>query len=210
MLFLAGIDWGYLALNGLEELPNPRIKLVQHVRHAHEGTELHGYLSMRAIRVCVSQEVADAITATGRTNGPVLTIPNGTEVAPFEPDAEGTPAGYEDRRRSIAIVGYKRPDLARALSERLDAVRIEHAAPHGIPRPKRVPRSAGGDPDRGLPAVAGRGLLSSRSRGDSIGMPRGDPGLHRQSRLLPPRPELSGRRARAPMPSSERRSGRSP
>ena len=126
VLFLAGVDWRYLAESGLEALANPRINLVQHVRHAHEGTELYRYLSERAIRICVSQEVADAISATGRANGPVVTIPNGIDVTPFDPTGEGSPAGYETRRRSIIIAGYKTPDLARALSERLDADRIEH------------------------------------------------------------------------------------
>ena len=32
VLFVAGVDWRYLAENGLEELPNPRINLVQGVR----------------------------------------------------------------------------------------------------------------------------------------------------------------------------------
>ena len=126
VLFLAGLDWRYLNGSGLESLANPRINLIQHVRHAHEGTELHGYLSERAIRICVSREVADAISATGRTNGPILTIPNGIEVAPFNAAPEGSPAGYETRSQAPTIVGYKRPDLARALSGRLDAQRIEH------------------------------------------------------------------------------------
>ena len=126
VLFLAGVDWRYPAKCGLETLPNPRINLVQGVRHAHEGTELYGYLAERAVRICVSQEVADAIFATGRTNGPVLTIPNGIDVTPFEPAGEGSPAGFEKRRRPITIVGYKSPELARRLSERLDAERIEH------------------------------------------------------------------------------------
>ena len=69
VLFLAGVDWRYLYGSGLETLANPRTNFVQHVRHAHDGTELYRYLSERAVRICVSQEVADAISATGRTNG---------------------------------------------------------------------------------------------------------------------------------------------
>ena len=126
VLFLAGLDWRYLIGNGLEGLTNPRINLVQHVRHADEGTELYRYLSNRAIRVCVSQEVADAISATGRTNGPVLTIRNGTDLPPFESVGDGAPAGFDERRHPIAIVGYKSPGLARELSERLAAAGIEH------------------------------------------------------------------------------------
>ena len=126
VLFLAGVDWRYLMGSGLEALTNPRINLIQHVRHAHEGTELFRYLHERAIRICVSQEVADAIAATGRTNGPVLTIPNGIDVAPFVPAEGGSPAGFETRRHAVTIIGYKSPELARALSERMDAQRIVH------------------------------------------------------------------------------------
>ena len=65
LLFVAGVDWRYLTTGGFDALANPRINLIQHVRHAHAGTELYGYLANRAVRICVSQEVADAITATG-------------------------------------------------------------------------------------------------------------------------------------------------
>ena len=126
VLFIAGVDWRYLRASGLEALENPRINFVQHVRHAHEGTELHGYLARRAIRICVSREVADAISATGRPNGPVLAIPNAIDVAPFDSPGGGSPAGFETRRHAVTIAGYKSPDLARALSGRLEAQRIEH------------------------------------------------------------------------------------
>ena len=126
VLFLAGVDWRYLAESGLESLPNPRINLIQHVRHAHEGTELHRYLAHRAIRICVSREVADAVSATGRVEGPILTIPNGIDVPPATPAGENLAAAHRTRPRPITIVGYKRPDLARALSRRLDEERIAH------------------------------------------------------------------------------------
>ena len=126
VLFLAGLDWRFLAESGLDGLPNPRISFVQHVRHAREGTELHGYLAERAVRICVSQEVADAIAATGRVRGPIVTIPNGIDLAPFEPGEEGSPAGFEARPSAVTIVGYKRPDLARDLAARLDAEGVEY------------------------------------------------------------------------------------
>ena len=126
VLFLAGMDWRYLNGSGLTALPNPRINLVQGVRHTLEGTELYRYLDEPAIRICVSREVAAAIAATGRTQGPILTIPNGIDLTPFEPAEEGSPAGFEARPSAITIVGYKRPDLARGLSARLDAEGVEH------------------------------------------------------------------------------------
>ena len=130
VLFLAGVDWRYLAESGLESLPQPRINLIQGVQHTHEGTaygrELHRYLAERAIRICVSQEVADAISATGRTRGPILTIPNGIDVTPADPAGESFAAALGERPRPITIVGYKRPDLARALSRCLDEEHIAH------------------------------------------------------------------------------------
>ena len=122
VLFLAGVDWRYLHGEGLARLPNPRINLVQHVRHAHEGTELYGYLAHRAVRICVSQEVAESITATGRVNGPVLAIPNGVETLSM-PVCAGAP---EPERIPVLIAGYKEPGLARALAERLSAMGIDH------------------------------------------------------------------------------------
>ena len=126
LLFLAGVDWRYWIECGLEDAAYPRINLIQSVRHSHEGTELYGYLSEPAVRICVSWEVAQAILATGRTRGPVLTIPNGIDLSPFEASERGSPAGFQTRRRPVLLAGYKRPDLARGLSERLDAQRIEH------------------------------------------------------------------------------------
>ncbi len=126
MLFLAGLDWRYLAQRGLKALENPRINLIQHVRHVHEGTERYGYLAERAIRICVSQEVADAVTATGRAHGPVLTIPNGIDLAPFEAAGAGTPVGFGERPSTVTIVGYKQPDLARRLSVRLNSEGVAH------------------------------------------------------------------------------------
>ena len=66
VLFLAGTDWRYAHECGLLTSENPRINLIQHVKHAHEGSDLHSYLGERAVRICVSHEVAGAITDTGR------------------------------------------------------------------------------------------------------------------------------------------------
>ena len=126
MLFLTGGDWRYLYQRGLDGLANPRVNLIQAVRHWNEGPGHYRYVTERAIRICVSEEAANAISATGRANGPVLTIPNGTELVPFNSIEDGSPAGFDERCRPVTIVGYKRPDLAQGLSERLDAACIEH------------------------------------------------------------------------------------
>ena len=126
MFFLGGVDWRYLVGNGFDVLDNPRINLVQQIRNLRKGTELYRNLSERAIRVCVSQEVADAVVATGRANGPVLTVPNGIDLTQFVSSGEGSAAEYEARRPQATIIGYKNPDTGRALSEGLDAEGIQH------------------------------------------------------------------------------------
>lgn len=121
VLFLGGQDWRHLAAAGLEDLPNPRINLVQGVRHASPGTELGTYLAKRALRICVSAEVADAVLTTGTVNGPVFTIPNGLDMA-----GGAVGPSVRARGRGVAIVGYKQPTLARELSTRLDERNLRH------------------------------------------------------------------------------------
>ena len=76
VLFLAGMDWRALEAHpGIEERI-PVINLIQHIRHSDPNQELYTFLSRRATRICVSQEVAKAITETGRCNGPVHSIEN--------------------------------------------------------------------------------------------------------------------------------------
>ena len=117
ILFLTGFDWRYLSNGGYDSLPNPRINLIQGVQHAEAGTEQFEYLALKAVRICVSQEVADAICATGRVNGPVITIPNGID-APF--------ITSKSTRSPVTIAGYKDPKLAQALADRLTAMGIEN------------------------------------------------------------------------------------
>ena len=122
ILFVAGTDWRYLDARGLGRLENPRINLIQHVRHAHVAGELYGYLGRRAVRICVSEEVADAIRSTGRVNGPVLTIPNGIDMPPWQRGGDVAAT----RTYPVAIIGYKNAALARALSARLASRGIRH------------------------------------------------------------------------------------
>ena len=117
ILFLAGLDWRYLSKGGYDSLPNPRINLIQGVRHAEAGTELYEYLALKAVRICVSQQVADAICATGRVNGPVIAISNGIEALSIT---------SKSTRLPVTIVGYKDPELAQALANRLTVMGIEN------------------------------------------------------------------------------------
>ncbi len=126
ILFLAGQDWRYLIQNGLDTLPNPRINLIQSVRHVGEGTERHTYLSQRAVRICVSEGVAEALRATGQANGPVFTIVNGMRMPPAVALRRQAADRLRRRRRSVIVVGHKHPDLAKALSNRLTDAQVPH------------------------------------------------------------------------------------
>jgi glycosyltransferase involved in cell wall biosynthesis len=78
LLFLAGTDWG----NMPTDIPShiPIVNLIQGLRHADPKTPHFQYLTNKAIRICVSQPVANAIHRTGRVNGPILVIPNGLDI----------------------------------------------------------------------------------------------------------------------------------
>lgn len=131
ILFLAGTDWRYYDHTGLADMDFPRINLIQGVRHGHVGSERYGYLDRRAVRICVSDEVAEAICATGRVNGAVFTIPNGTECGASPVDCRGA-VGFDERSETVAIVGYKRQELAAALSGLLDDAGVAHITLDGF------------------------------------------------------------------------------
>jgi hypothetical protein len=114
ILFLAGTDWRVVPVAERMSSNKPIINLIQHPRHAQKKSELRGFLKNRAIRICVSQEVATAINATGEVNGPVFVIPNGIDSQSF-----GKPKPFEDRGTDVLICGFKAPDLAREVYTKL-------------------------------------------------------------------------------------------
>ena len=107
-LFLAGLDWQRYRQSGIDP-KLPVINLIQHVRHAEPTSDVYPFLTERALRICVSKEVEDAIRATGRVNGPVVTIANGHAV-PQQP---------VDREYDVFILGVKQPGLAKLLTQSL-------------------------------------------------------------------------------------------
>ncbi len=107
ILFLAGTDWRALPGEFRSNSRVPIINLIQHPRHAEQGTELRDFLKRRAIRICVSEEVAQAIKATGDVNGPVFTIPNAVT-----PPSSPVVASFAERATDLLICGLKAPELA--------------------------------------------------------------------------------------------------
>lgn len=106
-LLLGGMDWAAIQDDAIGV---PVINLIQHVRHADPGLPLRGFLSRRALRICVSEPVAEAIVATGEVNGPVRVIEAG--ISDIKP-AMGPRAG-------VFIDAIKQPELGHALARALE------------------------------------------------------------------------------------------
>ncbi len=124
-LFVAGLDW--LAVPA--DYPGRIVNLVQGVRHGMREDPRREFLRRRAVRICVSREVSDAIGATALVNGPAFTIPNGL-------DPIGMPAVRPwPRPVPLLIVGWKDAVLAADVADRL---RAQGASPHLLC--ERLPR----------------------------------------------------------------------
>jgi glycosyltransferase involved in cell wall biosynthesis len=108
VLFVAGLDWDAVP----DPAPAPIINLIQGVQHSAQGNRRRAFLTRPAIRICVSGEVAAAITSTGMVNGPVHVIPNGI-------DFDALPLSASPRDLGVLIAGRKNPPFARALHQEL-------------------------------------------------------------------------------------------
>lgn len=113
--FVAGMDWDLLDRAGFDPDERPVINLVQHVRHADPADPRYRFLRRRALRICVSPEVGDALRATGIANGPIEVIPNGLDLAGLQHHRRSTPA------QRIFLGGLKNPALGQACAAALAA-----------------------------------------------------------------------------------------
>jgi hypothetical protein len=137
VLFLSGIDWrGMIPIEERDEYRRPIINLVQHVWHACPNDPLnrHRFLPHKAIRICVSPQIATAITRTGRVRGPVFTIPDGLDLSAVTEMADA-PA----RDIDLLVAANKRPELGRNVAARLRGEgRTVELVDERIPRPELV------------------------------------------------------------------------
>jgi glycosyltransferase involved in cell wall biosynthesis len=115
-LFLAGLDWEQFAPQIAALAGRPIINLIQNVRHADPDDPRHLSLSRRAVRICISEEVAEAVRNTGRAEGPLVTIPIGLDWSLLPPALPP-----EERPAEVGIFALKQPDLGRQVAERLAA-----------------------------------------------------------------------------------------
>ncbi len=114
VFFVAGKDWRMVDEHPDAGPQTPVINLVQHVRHVDEESTRFEFLSRKAIRVCVSDEVAAALRATGLTNGPVVVIPNAVDLEEL-PVADAAAPGVD-----VLVAALKQPALGREVGGHLE------------------------------------------------------------------------------------------
>jgi glycosyltransferase involved in cell wall biosynthesis len=111
-LFVAGRDWQRLDQLGILDRGTPVLNLIQHVRHGQEWSIQSNFLDRKAIRLCVSKEVADVVEEAG-SRGPIVVIPNGVDVPIVAPDDS------DARPVDLLIAGLKQPAMATRAAEQL-------------------------------------------------------------------------------------------
>lgn len=116
VLFLSGVDWQMIERADRPESPIPIVNLIQHVRHADPDDKLgrNRFLPHKAIRICVSPEIAQAITQTGQVRGPVFTIPDAVDLERLAGFKRPGPAELD-----LLVVANKQPESGRAILDLL-------------------------------------------------------------------------------------------
>lgn len=115
VLFLAGSDWRAWDERQGEVRPVPTINLIQHVRHARPDDRRYPFLARRAVRICVSEEVGQAVSDARLTNGPTFVIPNGLDRAELP-----RPIPNPEKPVELLIAAPKEPRLGQELTRRLE------------------------------------------------------------------------------------------
>jgi hypothetical protein len=101
--FLAGMDWqAYLPFFDPKQV---KINLIQHVRHGDKNHPLFKFLQHKAIRLCVSEAVKEAIEPYA--NGPCFTIKMGHDI----------PKLTRVKQYDLYILATKQPQLGKQLFE---------------------------------------------------------------------------------------------
>lgn len=111
-LFLNALNWQYVP----EDCSVPVINLLQNIRHAYPDDDRYRYLRRRAFRISISEEITEAVSATGIANGPMVTIPLGTDMLPNPETPRWT---RNERPIDVVIAGLKKPALADQLAATL-------------------------------------------------------------------------------------------
>jgi Glycosyl transferases group 1 len=116
MYFFSGPVWQPVHRDQRAHAPVPVIHYMQSLRHALPDNIRYDLLENKAIRICVSEYVADSLRDTGVVRGPVFTIPAAIDVADLR---RRFPPGERDT--DLLIVATKQPEMGRRAAERLRA-----------------------------------------------------------------------------------------
>jgi hypothetical protein len=108
-LFLGGMDWLALPESMRSNPPCPVVNIVQGLAHLKRDDPRFGFLKHPAIRICVNPVLAERLRQLPDVRGPVLHVPMGLDVEPFDEHA------FEDRDCDVLIAGLKDPQMASAL-----------------------------------------------------------------------------------------------
>jgi glycosyltransferase involved in cell wall biosynthesis len=131
VLFLSGVDWRLIERADRPESPVPVINLIQHVLHASRDDRLgrHRFLPYKAIRICVSPEVTEALEGTGRVRGPIFTIPDAIDVQRLSRFTGDGPPSLD-----LLVVANKQPARGHAILARFPQVQrkriVDVRSPH--------------------------------------------------------------------------------
>lgn len=118
VLFLAGMDWQLLAPERRAGSEVPIINLIQGFSDTRSTAPLHQFISHRAIRICVSVEIQQALEATRAIEGPIFTVPIGLDLERLPPARSA-----EERDIDCIVLAVKDPALGRSIAQRLRAER---------------------------------------------------------------------------------------
>jgi glycosyltransferase involved in cell wall biosynthesis len=113
VFFVGGRHWVYTEQHPDWGRQTPVINFIQHVHHAERDNIRYQYLTRPAIRICVAEEVGEALRATGLVREPLLVIPNSIDLGDF-PLRENTRGDVD-----VLIAALKRPDIGHVLYDRL-------------------------------------------------------------------------------------------
>lgn len=103
VVFLAGMDWQYYLPHRKSE--DVIVNLVQHVRHGDKSHPLFNFLQYKALRLCVSEAVKDAIIPYA--NGRCVTVPIGHEI----------PYLHQKKKYDLYILGKKNTKFGRTIAQ---------------------------------------------------------------------------------------------
>ena len=136
--FVGGANWRLLDRYPDADPSLPVINLIQHVRHVDPDRKLAKFLKRKAIRICVSAEVADELRANGSTTGPLIVIPNAIDLADLP-----APNGSEPQV-DVLIAAGKEPEMGIRVADRLAREgRVVNVLLERIPRREFLDRMRG-------------------------------------------------------------------